>query len=296
MRIFFFLLLFPFTLFADEVKVSIRPLQSIVANLTKGVQTTSLIVEQNESLHNCYLKPTQIRSLYNSKMIILIDKNFEQFLSKSLSNINPAKTRVIEVAKLPGVELLEDEEGHHHHGHEHQHHGSLYDYHIWLDIDIVKIISTELVRIFINNDPDHAEIYKNNLADFLVKLTKLDQEIEAKMQYISKQKFIVSHNAYQYFIDRYDLEQPKAVSIDHDHNIGAKEFIKIQESIKNYQVQCIFEEPQFESKIIEKIKQTSDIRVCKLDAEWGPEKASIDDAYIEMMLEIANRFYSCLQD
>ena len=296
MRILLFLLFVPFSLFADEIKVSIRPLQSIVANLTKGAKTTSLIVEQNESLHNCYLKPTQIRSLYNSKMIILIDKNFENFLSKPLANIKLNETKVIEVAKLPGIELLEDEENHHyHHGHNHSH-ASLYDYHIWLDIDIVKVISTELIKIFINMDPEHAEVYKNNLAEFLVKLDKLDQMIEMKMEKIKDYKFIVSHNAYQYFIDRYDLEQPKAVSIDHDNNIGAREFIQIQELIKTSKAKCIFEEPQFESKIIEKIKQTSNIKICKLDAEWGPEDTSLENAYVDMMMEISDSFYRCLKD
>jgi zinc transport system substrate-binding protein len=287
----------------QKILASIRPLQSIVANLTKGVDEIGLIVDQNESLHNYHLAPKKTSSIHNSKMIILIDRKFETFLKNTLTNIDQKKTKVIEVAKLPHVKLLVDEEGHDHgHGHSHGHghdeeheHSHYYDYHIWLDPELVKNISKGLVDIFIKENPASALQYKNNLNEFIIKLDNLDKNILAKMEQVENNNFVVMHNAYQYFINRYNLEEPSAISIDHDYNIGAREFLKIQKSIKENKVKCIFEEPQFDSKIVKKIKGNSNVKVSKLDAEWGPENVSVEEQYITMMNELTTSFYNCLK-
>ncbi len=302
-----FCFILPIKSFAKEdqkILASIRPLQSIIANLTKGIDDIGLIVDQNESLHNYYLKPSKTRIIHNSRMIILIDRNFETFLKNTLAAINKNKIKVIEVAKLPGVKLLADDIGclHDHsddedeHEHEHEHeHLDLFDYHIWLNPEIVKIISNELVNEFIKENPDKSTQYKNNLSEFIIKLDNLDKNIESQMKQIGESRFIVMHNAYQYFIARYNLEQPSSISIDHDHNIGVRDFLAIQNSIKENKVKCIFEEPQFDSKIVEKIKGDSKVKVSKLDAEWGSDNVPLEEQYIAMMNELSNSFYNCLK-
>lgn len=267
-----------------------------MANLTKGIDNVGLIVDQNESLHNYYLKPKKTKTIHNSKMIIIIDRNFETFLTKTLLNLNKKKTKIIEVAKIAGIKLNEDENGdHHHHGEEdHDHYTELYDYHIWLDPTMVKVVAQGLADIFIEENPSKAAQYKHNLNDFIMRLDELDKNIKLKMDKTEKANFIVVHNAYQYFINRYGLEQPKVITIDHDHNIGAREFLSIQKSIREDKVKCIFEEPQFDSKIIAKIKGNSNVKISKLDAEWGPDNIKIEDQYIAMMNELTDSFYNCL--
>ncbi len=300
----------PSTLWAKDLKItaSIRPLQSIIANLTVGTtnEKIDLIVDQNESLHNYQLKPTKIRELYNSKMIIIVDQHFEVFLDKILASVE-IKDKVIEVAKLTGIKLLknEDEDEHEHeheheneHEHEHKghhHHSSMYDYHLWLDVEIVKIISKDLSAMLTEVDPVNHAIYKQNLIDFTAKLDALDSRIKAKMLNLKNKNFIVVHNAYNYFINRYGLNKPRAITLDHDHNIGARSMLELQSLIKENKVQCIFEEPQFDAQIIHKLQENSKVKIGKLDAEWGPDKVSIEDAYIVMMDNLADSFSQCLQ-
>ena len=279
--------------------VSIRPLQSIIANLTKNVDIkVGLIIDNNESLHNYHLKPNKIRQLYHSEMVIIIDRKFEIFLDKVLNNLDPKKQQVIEVAKLPGIKLLESHNEHSHHNHDednHHHHTDIYDYHLWLDVDKVKIIAKELTKLLINKNSAYSIQYNQNLKDFINKLDELDKEIKDKVISLKGKNFIVTHNAYQYFINRYGLNQPKSVTIDHDHNIGAKSFLELQHSIKNNEVKCIFEEPQFESRIMQKLKENSQVKIGKLDAEWGDASASLEDSYFVMMNNLAGSFATCLK-
>ncbi len=293
----------PSTIFASQplkIITSIRPLKSIIANLTKDVDNNiELIIDHNESLHNYHLKPTKIHALHNSDIIIIIDSNFEIFLSKILSNLGNKK--IIEIAKLPGIKLQKNDEDHHHHHHdegeehEHHHHANDYDYHLWLDIDNVKIASKELVKILSEIDPSHKPKYEANLEEFSAKLSVLDNNIQVKLLPIKEESFIVTHNAYQYFINRYGLKTPQSITIDHDHNIGAKTFLDLQDSIKKNKVKCIFEEPQFESHIMLKLKENSNINIGKLDAEWGPNDVSIEDAYFSMMNNLSSSLVQCLK-
>jgi zinc transport system substrate-binding protein len=230
--------------------------------------------------------------LHNSRIIIIIDKHFEIFLSKVLANLTQ-KHKLIEIAKIPGVKLLknskEDENLHHHH------HISPYDLHLWLDIEIIKTASKEIVRFLSEVTPSNQNKYEANLAEFVIKLDSLDDRIKKKTSTIDKEDYIVTHNAYRYFIKRYNLKEPKTITIDHDHNIGARSFIQLQELIRNNKVKCIFEEPQFKSQVVKKLEENSNVRVGSLDAEWGPKDISIEDAYIAMMDNLADSFVTCLK-
>ncbi len=229
-------------------------------------------------------------------MIIIIDKDFEVFLDKIYKKIAQKKKNLIEVAKIPGIDLIESEHHHHENEEEAHHHSSHYDYHIWLDIDIVKVIAQNLTETFSIIDHKNHNAYYNNLAEFITKLNALDHSIKTKLSTISDKDFIVTHNAYQYFINRYKLKQPRILTIDHDHNIGAHDFMSIQEDLKNGKIQCIFEEPQFVSPMIKKLSQSyNNINLGTLDAEWGDSNASIEDNYFAIMNKLADSFSNCLR-
>ena len=199
-------LLFPVNLFAiDSPKVitSIRPLQSIISNLTKDVDNNiGLIIDHNESLHNYHLKPSKIKDLHNSKVIIIIDKNFEIFLTKVLDSLNQKNHSIIEIAKIPGIKLQKTTDAHHHH-HEHEeahkhedhqhHHHSVYDYHLWLDVEIVKIASTQIAKKLSIMDSKNKDKYEANLKLFFTKLEDLDQKIKGQLDQVKDKNFIVTH-------------------------------------------------------------------------------------------------------
>ena len=284
---------------AKDTKIiaSIRPLQSIVANITDGVNEVDLIMDYNESLHNYQLKPATVKAIHDSAIIILIDRDFELFMDKILDSLY-GNQKVIEVATIPGIKLILNDNDH---AHEHKHEKNCnhrkyeYDYHIWLDVDIVKVIASHITdtlsKEFLTNEPQ----YRKNLAIFISKLSKLDKEIKAQLVDAKGKDFIVTHNAYNYFINRYELNKSAAMSFNHNYYIGARDFLDMHKAIKEDKIKCIFEEPQFESQVIRKLKEESKVKIGQLDAEWGPEDASNKDAYFTMMKGLASSFNECLK-
>ena len=182
----------------------------------------------------------------------------------------------------------EDEhEGHDdHHGH---HHGE-FDAHIWLDpsnaIEMVLEISHELSEI----DPDNAAKYEQNADKMVASLKNLISEVDST---ISKDaSFVVFHDAYQYFENRFGVSSAGALTLNPDVLPGAKQIDAIQDLIQDDNIKCIFSEPQYNPKIIETLAADMNISTGVMD----PLGAFIDqgsEMYNQLILNIANSLKDC---
>ena len=182
----------------------------------------------------------------------------------------------------------EDEhEGHDdHHGH---HHGE-FDAHIWLDpsnaIEMVLEISHKLSEI----DPDNIAKYEQNADKMIASLKNLISKVDSA---ISKDaSFIVFHDAYQYFENRFGVSSAGALTLNPDVLPGAKQIDAIQDLIQDKSIKCIFSEPQYNPKIIETLAADMKISTGIMD----PLGAHIDqgsEMYQNLILDIANSLQDC---
>ena len=182
----------------------------------------------------------------------------------------------------------EDEhEGHDdHHGH---HHGE-FDAHIWLDpsnaIEMVLEISHELSEI----DPENAAQYEENSNKTIASLNNLINEINSSTP--KDASYIVFHDAYQYFENRFGVSSSGALTLNPDVLPGAKQIDAIQDLIQDENIKCIFSEPQYNPKIIETLAADMKISTGIMD----PLGAFIDqgpDMYNQLILNIANSLKDC---
>ena len=181
----------------------------------------------------------------------------------------------------------EDEhEGHDDHGH---HHGE-FDAHIWLDpsnaIEMVLEISHELSEI----DPDNAAKYEQNANKAIASLNNLINEISSNIP--KDASYIVFHDAYQYFENRFGVSSAGALTLNPDVLPGAKQIDAIQDLIQDENIKCIFSEPQYNPKIIETLAADMKISTGIMD----PLGAFIDqgpEMYNQLILNIANSVKDC---
>ncbi|MDA9734909.1 zinc ABC transporter substrate-binding protein [SAR116 cluster bacterium] len=177
----------------------------------------------------------------------------------------------------------------HGHGHEGHNHGE-FDAHIWLDPANAKEMLHEIAHELADLDPDNASKYESN-ADQTIK--SIDQMIKDIDTNINKDaKFIVFHDAYQYFETRFGVMTAGALTLNTDVLPGAKQISEIQEVIEERDIKCIFSEPQFNPKIIETIAQDTGIKTGVLDP-----LGSIFDAnkmqYFKLINDLGNKLKDC---
>jgi zinc transport system substrate-binding protein len=192
-----------------------------------------------------------------------------------------------------------DDHGHDdHHGHEDEdddsshegHNHGEFDAHIWLDPVNAKAMVSEIAHELSELDPSNKSNYEKNAEKMI---SSLDDLIERVSTTIPKNSsFIVFHDAYQYFENRFNIKAAGALTLNPEVLPGAKQIAEIQEIIEHDSVKCIFSEPQYNPKIIEMLSADMKVLTSVLDPlganiEAGPEM------YNDLILEIASSLKDC---
>ena len=318
--------LFSFISYAEaepKVVTSIKPLHSLISYVMDGVGSPNLLVDGSSSPHTFQLKPSHATMLQEADVVFWIGEDLESFLETPLDSIavNARKITLmdsdqIELLKFREKNVFEDHhdeheghddhdehEGHddhdeheehadghdEHEGHDDHHHGE-FDIHFWLDPEIaksiVKIASLELSKV----DPANQATYQTNASNAVSELDKLINDTRTKIN--SDAKYIVFHDAYQYFEQRFGIEVIGALTVNPEVLPGAKQLAEIREVIEHEKVNCLFSEPQFNPSIANTIAQDTGIKAAVLDplgAELEPGK----ELYFQLINDMASSFESC---
>ena len=311
--------LFSFISYAEaepKVVTSIKPLHSLISYVMDGVGSPTLLVDGSSSPHTFQLKPSHATMLQEADVVFWIGEDLESFLETPLDSIavNARKITLmdsdqIELLKFREKNVFEDHhdehEGHddhdeheehadghdEHEGHDdHGHHHGEFDIHFWLDPEIaksiVKIASLELSKV----DPANQATYQTNASNAVSELDKLINDTRTKIN--SNAKYIVFHDAYQYFEQRFGIEVIGALTVNPEVLPGAKQLAEIREVIEHEKVNCLFSEPQFNPSIANTIAQDTGIKAAVLDplgAELEPGK----ELYFQLINDMASSFESC---
>jgi len=189
----------------------------------------------------------------------------------------------------------DEHEGHddhdEHEGHDdHAHHHGEHDIHFWLDPEIAKSIVNITARELSEIDPNNKSTYEKNAANAIDDLEELINATRSKIN--SDATYIVFHDAYQYFEQRFGIEVIGALTVNPEVLPGAKQLSEIREVIEHENVNCLFSEPQFNPSIANTIAKDTGIKAAVLDplgAELEPGK----DLYFELISDMASSFENC---
>jgi len=188
----------------------------------------------------------------------------------------------------------EHEEGHDEHEDEHGHHDEHshgeFDIHFWISPEIAKVIVKNVAKELSSIDVANKSTYKANA---LKAISELDELIEETKLKINKDaKYVVFHDAYQYFEESFGIEVVGALSVNPEILPGAKQLAEIREVIEHENVNCIFSEPQFNPSIAKAIAADTNVKTAVLDplgAELDPGK----DLYFDLIADMASSFSGC---
>ena len=323
---FFSLLLIGTSPVRAEIKVvtTIKPLHSLVANVMDGVGEPSLIIEGSTSPHSFTLKPSHAKLLEEADLIFWIGEGIETFMERPLESI-VKNAEVVEFMEVESIEKLKfreesifgehddhddhdeeghddhddhdeeghddhDEEGHDdHEGHEGHNHGE-FDAHIWLDPSNAKEMVHEIAHELGDLDPANKDKYEANAKTTILALDQLINDVSKDIN--KEAKFVVFHDAYQYFEERFGLRAAGALTLNTDVLPGAKQIDEIQDVIKDKGIKCIFSEPQFNPKIISTIAKDTNIKTGVFDP-LGANINSDKDLYFKLISKLGEELKDC---
>ena len=309
-----------------KVVTSIKPIHSLASYVMDGVGKPDVIVDGYNSPHGFSLKPSHAKMLENADLVIWVGEDLEAFLEKPLNTI-AKKAKNIEVMDLKGIKKLEfreknifeghDDHGHDEHKDEHKEHGhdehkdehkehghdehkekdaheghhhGEHDPHVWLDPMNAKVIVKEITKQLVQLDSKNSAAYKANSKKALADIDKLTKAIKKDLN--KDLRFVVFHDAYQYFENRFNIKVLGALTVNTDVMPGAEQLSEIREVIEHEKVNCIFSEPQFNPSIIKSIAKDTKVKTGILD----PLGAKLDkgkNLYFDLLNDMASSFKGC---
>ncbi|MDX2113319.1 MAG: zinc ABC transporter substrate-binding protein [Alphaproteobacteria bacterium] len=296
----FMVVMFSPSAMASGVVVSIKPLHSLVAAVMKGDENQpEVLLSGGQSLHSFSLKPSQAKMLADADLVFYISDEFELFMDKALDGA-PRRLQRIALSKVSGLTLLpsrmgrgfEPHEHHHEHGHEHETQ-ERHDLHLWMSPANAKVMVQEIARQLSVAYPQKKVLYMHNAELLVGKLDALDASLAARMEKLKGRPFVVFHDAYQYFEQRYGLRAAGSLTVHPERGLSAGHLADLRAKIASAQAVCVFREPQFDGAVIDNLLAGTGAKSAALDPE-GALLAPSEALYFEMMEAIAAGFESCL--
>ena len=303
-----------------QVVTSIKPVHSLASAVMNGVGEPHLIMRGAGSPHEFKLRPSDAAMLEEAAIIFLIDARMEATLVRPISTL-ARNARVVELSQAKGLVrrplreggAFEDDHNHFHdedehhgndHGHEHEHGeahghdkddhgGGPFDLHIWLDPVNAWVMARTMAETLAEADPTNATTYEETANKLLHRLDNLKEEVAGKVAAVQGQPFIVFHDAYRYFEDRFGLAATGSAVVSEERSPGVRRIRELREKVRQLGVTCVLSEPHFDPRLVNTVIEGTAIRSGTVDP-LGVDVDSGPELYFTVLRDMAAAFRECL--
>lgn len=275
---------------AAEVKVlaSVKPLQLIASAITENISSVALLMPVNQSPHHYNLTPSDRNSLEEADLILWIGEELETALSGVLQEMATEK-EVIELAKLAGLKLHTPRVS----GRSaNAHSAGRIDPHLWLDTENALAIAAILADKLSAMDAGNAAEYARNLQRFGDGILELNAWIEQQILSVRGQKFIVDHDALQYFETQFNWPQAFALLNDTETQPGMRHIIATRAAVRETQPRCLFTDISTRPETLTTLLAGYEVRQVELDL-LGSDIPTGSHAYRDLMHRLTATVVSC---
>ena len=171
-------------------------------------------------------------------------------------------------------------------------HGEL-DFHIWLDADLTRDAARQMAKKLAEINPPRAAEYAENLRNLEKRLSDLDARLQKMLTPLRDRPFMTMHDAYGYFVRRYELSFVGALHGGHAESLSAKRLRETRRTIAESGAVCIFGEPQLPARQLTAATENLNIKTGELDP-LGANLQPGADLYFDLMTQMARALSDCL--
>ena len=246
--------------FAEKIhstsKIQVIASFSILANIVENIGGNKVVVNSlvgaNQDTHGYTLKPSDLRKINQSKLLIINGLGLEGgWLNNLSANANYKGKVIIASAGVHSINMAGDS----HDGHKHD-----LDPHIWGDPNLVaQYYVPNIESALISVDPQNKAYYQANAKQYLAQLTELNKWIINKLNAIPENKRIAvtTHDAFAYMARAYKIKFIFAQGVSTDSDASAKDIATLIATIKTNKVKAVFLENMTNNKLINQIAKDS---------------------------------------
>lgn len=157
------------------------------------------------------------------------------------------------------------------------------DPHFWLDPLRLAAVAEDVADTLAETDPEHANVYADNLADLLQQLETLDEEITTGLQDCARDSVVVSHNAFQYWAIHYGLHMHPIAGLSPEAEPSPEHVAELQELIRSEGITTVFSETLASPKMADTLSSDLGLETAVLDPVEGLGEETADEDYLSLM-------------
>ncbi|MEU4644575.1 metal ABC transporter substrate-binding protein [Micromonospora sp. NPDC023814] len=240
-----------------DVVAAFYPLQFLAERIGGDAVKVTNLAKPGAEPHDLELNPGQVGDVSQAELVVYL-KGFQPNVDEAVEQ--NAGDRAFDVAT---VQPLRDAAAG---GHEHEHEGEAdatgephaeeegggKDPHLWLDPTRLATVGDRLAERLGKADPERAADYTARAATLRTELEKLDGEFTAGLKTCQRREIVVSHTAFGYLTERYQLEQIGITGLSPENEPSPQRLAEVIEEAREHKATTIF----FETLVSPKVAQT----------------------------------------
>ena len=256
-----------------------------------GIGAPDLIIRHGALPHAYSLRPSEAAALEKADLVFWVSEGLTPWL-KSRLEILASKARVVELMKADGAIELPYREGATFANHDDH---NVIDPHGWLDPENGKawlgVMASELSKI----DPSNTDLYFQNAAAGTLEISEAVARIDEALISVRGVRFIVFHDAYQYFERRFGISASGSILVGDALAPNPARIIEIRGQVAEMGIGCVFSEPQFNPGLVASVFRDAEVSTAVIDSQ-GIELALGMALYPQVLESIAKEIVDCADE
>lgn len=227
--------------------------------------------------------PKDAKLVADADLIIKNGLTFEGWLNELIENAG-TKAKIITITD--GIPPIASEQ-----------YKNATDPHAWMDANNGQKYIENIKNAFVELVPDQKEVFEINYGVYKQQLEDLDAYIKAEVSKIPEEKrvLITSHDAFQYYGRRYNLQLESVLGTSTDADVQTSDIIRLNKIISQSKIPAVFIESTINPKLLQQLAKDNNIKVGgQLYADSLGDENSPASTYIDMLKHNTNTIVAAL--
>ena len=231
-----------------KIYTSVYPLYDFTKKIGGDKVDVTNLVPAGTEPHDWEISTSDIINLENADMLIYNGAGIENWTDKVISTLE--NKDIVYVKTSQGLDIHKIDDKDNKESKEHNH--GTYDPHTWLSIKNAKQEMENIKNALVKYDPNNANYYEDNYEKYSKKFDELDEKYSDTLGKIKNKTIIVSHEAFGYLCEEYDINQQGIEGLAPDSEPDPARMSQIIKFAKKNNVKTIF----FEELVSPKVAKT----------------------------------------
>ncbi|GAA0740280.1 metal ABC transporter solute-binding protein, Zn/Mn family [Clostridium oceanicum] len=266
-----------------QVVVSFSPLENLVRYIGGDKVEIKTLIPTGSEPHEFEPKLKDMKLLNESKLFIYNGLGIENWVDKTLGNINKDSLEVVNSSKsIKPIKIAEKGDANH----------GKYDPHIWLSLKSAIKQSENIKEGLVKVDSSNKKFYEENFKKFKEKAEKLYGTYREKLSECKNKNFVTGHAAFGYLCRDFNLKQSSVEDVFQEGEPTPKKIKGLVDYCKRYNIKTIFYEENVSPKVSNTLAKEVGGKIKKIDTMEVNKK---DKDYFDIMESNLEKIYLSLK-